>query len=112
MSSLITESDFEYQLEHINDNLQPQIHTAGILCMIAAFCAVGLRFLSRHIARAGLGSDDYTILVALFFATSWVVLIFIEIENGLGRHIVVSKNIIAFAKVRYHLTTWQIRDHD
>ena len=99
MASLISISDVEYQMAHVNDNQQPHINIAGILCLITAVFAVGLRLYSRYVARAGIGPDDITILVALFFTIAFIVLIFIEVQNGLGRHIIVAPSVVAFAKV-------------
>ena len=36
-----------------------------IVCLPAAYVAVALRFLARHLRRAGIGKDDIAIIIAL-----------------------------------------------
>lgn len=94
----LSSSAIEQQAEHYTDNLQPQINVAGACCLVAAICAVGLRFAARHAAGSGIGPDDITILIALFFTTAFIALVFVEIQNGLGRHLIMLKNITAFVR--------------
>ena len=59
------DDEIKYELEHIDDNLQPNIIAACVVCLFSAYVAVLLRFVSRRLIRTPLGWDDYLIVVAL-----------------------------------------------
>ena len=61
----LSPSELEYQKLHIGDDLQPNIYAAVCVCLVAAYIAVILRFISRRLAKGGIGKDDIAILVAL-----------------------------------------------
>jgi hypothetical protein len=65
-------SAIEYQLEHIDDNLQPNIYVACFVCLPAAFVAVALRLWARRMTTGGWGKDDVAILFALLFTSAFV----------------------------------------
>ena len=92
-------SVIQYQEEHINDNKKPSLIAASAICLSAAYIAVSLRFLSRYVARNALGADDYSILVALFFTSIFVITVLICVSYGLGRHLILVTNGQAFGKV-------------
>jgi hypothetical protein len=48
-----------------DDNISWHILVGTIITIVPATLCVILRFISRHVARAGLWWDDYTIAVAL-----------------------------------------------
>lgn len=60
-----TPADIQYQKDHINDTRAPAVLTACIICFTLAVIAVFLRVLSRRMAAASLGKDDYMIFAAL-----------------------------------------------
>jgi len=60
-----TPADIQYQKDHINDTNAPAVLTACIICFTLAVIAVFLRVLSRRMAAASLGKDDYMIFTAL-----------------------------------------------
>lgn len=65
-----TPADIQYQKDHINDTNAPAVLTACIICFTLAVIAVSLRVLSRRMAAASLGKDDYMIFVALVSSDS------------------------------------------
>ena len=62
---LLPPDELRYQLEHIHDNKAPGVIASLVICFTLACTAVLLRFISRRMCKAGIGSDDYTILAAL-----------------------------------------------
>ena len=54
-----------YQFAHINDNYQPQLIAATVVCLTVAYVAVGVRFISRRVGRVKFGYDDISIVIAL-----------------------------------------------
>ena len=50
---------------HIHDNRSEGIIVANIVCLSAAYLAVGLRFFARNLTKAGFGADDFWIAFAL-----------------------------------------------
>lgn len=61
----LTPDQIEHQLVNIQDNVQPNIYAACGICLVSAYLAVALRLVSRRLKHAPLGSDDYTIFIAL-----------------------------------------------
>jgi hypothetical protein len=55
----LPDSAIAYQLEHIHDNLQPNIYVACFVCLPAAFIAVALRLWARRMTIGGWGKDDF-----------------------------------------------------
>lgn len=97
----LPQSAILYQEEHIGDNKKPSLIIASAICLSAAYIAVFLRFVSRRVARNALGADDYTILVALFFTSIFVIVVLIGVHYGLGRHLILVTNGAAFGKARF-----------
>jgi hypothetical protein len=58
-------AEIQYQKDHINETHAPAVLTACIICFTLAVIAVFLRVLSRRMAAASLGKDDYMIFAAL-----------------------------------------------
>lgn len=103
-------SAIQYQEEHINDNDKPSLIAASAICLSAAYIAVSLRLVSRYVARNALGADDYTILIALFFTSIFVITVLIDVSYGLGRHLILVTNGAAFGKVSSLSTyTWKFQ---
>lgn len=61
----IHSDDILYQSEHIHDSKGPGVLASLIICSAFACTAVLLRCISRRMCTAGIGLDDYMILVAL-----------------------------------------------
>lgn len=97
----LPQSAILYQEEHLDDNKKPNLIIASAICLSAAYIAVSLRFLSRRVARNPLGADDYTILVALFFTSIFVIMVLIGVHYGLGRHLILVTNGAAFGKAGF-----------
>ncbi|KAL8682884.1 MAG: hypothetical protein Q9186_001130 [Xanthomendoza sp. 1 TL-2023] len=57
--------DIDYQLQHIQDDRSKDIIVAIGICLGFAIITVLFRFLARHLNRAPLGGDDWTIVFGL-----------------------------------------------
>ena len=91
---------FNDQIAHIGDDRRARIVVAGILCLLIAYVGCGLRFWSRHVGKIALWFDDLAILVALLLFSVFTALALVEVDHGLGRHLVLIQNdYVAFAKV-------------
>lgn len=64
MASLFP-NEVQYQQAHIDEDKSPRIIAACVVCLVAAFLVVILRFVSRRLVRSPLQADDYTIIVSL-----------------------------------------------
>ncbi|CEJ57370.1 hypothetical protein PMG11_06063 [Penicillium brasilianum] len=72
-----------------SDNTSWRIYVGTIITIVPATIVVVLRFIARHVAKAGFWWDDYTIVGALIInwalaATRWVQIA----DYGLGQHYV------------------------
>jgi len=65
MSSSEMTPEVQYQIAHKGDNRSANIIAAQTIMLVVAYIAVGLRVLARRVSRAGMGSDDWMMLVAL-----------------------------------------------
>ena len=105
-----------------NESQVPQQLGAYITCLIIAYTGVALRFLSRHMQRTPLGTDDWLIVVSLvsselikekvddllrltltstkFFTTGFTCISISLIRDGLGRHVKFVTNPKLFALVQ------------
>lgn len=88
----------QYQLQHFNDDKSNQIIYSFGISLGFAIIAVLLRFLARHLNRASLGADDWTIVVGLFLAIGYVVGQSVGIYYGLGKHAVRVTDPVALAR--------------
>ncbi|KAL8906230.1 MAG: hypothetical protein Q9207_002152 [Kuettlingeria erythrocarpa] len=66
-------AEIQYQLQHIHDDTSNQIMASLGVCLAFAIITVLLRFVSRHITRAPLAGDDWTIVAGLA-TTSGIIL--------------------------------------
>ena len=57
--------ELQYQEVHKNDNRGPEIIVSLAIMLAVAYIAVGLRFLSRRMTRAGSSYDDWMMVVGL-----------------------------------------------
>ncbi|MCJ1237517.1 hypothetical protein MMC14_005503 [Varicellaria rhodocarpa] len=73
MASAPTASDILFMEAHIRENKIPSIVTANVICIIAAYLAVVLRFISRRFVQAKLGPDDWWIVGALLVYTGFII---------------------------------------
>ena len=92
-------SAISYQEQHVDENKKPDLIAASAICLSAAYIAVALRFLSRRRARNSLQADDYSVVVALFFTSVFVVVVLVGVHYGLGRHLILVTNGAALGKV-------------
>ena len=65
MSSLQMTPEVQYHIAHVGDNRSADIIAAQSIMLVVAYIAVGLRLLARRVSRAGMGYDDWMILIAL-----------------------------------------------
>ena len=56
---------YPYPGLNLDDSQGPRVIATSIVLMILASLAVVLRFIARHLSRAGLWWDDWTVLAAL-----------------------------------------------
>ena len=61
----VTPEQYQYYMQHADDNKQPNLIATIILCLILPCIAVALRFFARWTIRAGYKADDWLILAAL-----------------------------------------------
>jgi len=94
----LSQADIDYQQAHINDDKQPDLYIAGIICLIAAYIFVGLRFLSRKLGGIKLELDDWCIVLALFFSSTFFASTFIYVHYGGGKHAILITKPVPFAK--------------
>ncbi|KAI4219043.1 MAG: hypothetical protein L6R36_008598 [Xanthoria steineri] len=93
-----TPEQIRYQLQHIQDDRSDEIITALGICLAFAIITVLLRFVARHLTRAPLGADDWTILFGLVCAIGHETAQAVCISYGLGRHTVVVKKPLPYAR--------------
>lgn len=62
---LLPPDEILYQYQHINDDRAPGVIASQVICFTLACAAVLLRWISRRMCKAGIGADDYMIVVAL-----------------------------------------------
>ena len=58
-------AEIQYQLVHQNENRGADIIAANTIMLVAAYIAIGLRFMSRRLMHATLGADDWMMVVGL-----------------------------------------------
>lgn len=61
----LTPAQIQYQLQHFEDDRSTSIIAALGVCLGLAIVTVLLRFVARHLTRAPLGGDDWTIVFGL-----------------------------------------------
>ena len=98
-ASLMPPGLYAYELAHSNDNMQPRLIVAGILCLSIASVACALRIWARRVSKIALGLDDLAILVALILAAAMMGLVMAAVRAGLGRHLIFVEDAPKFAKV-------------
>lgn len=67
-----TASELQYLEEHIGETRVPGIIISSVICGFLTFVCVSLRFVSRFLSRAGMGKDDYCIILGLVSLSSLV----------------------------------------
>lgn len=71
---MATASELQHMQEHIRDSRIPGIIISSVVCGFVTCVCVSLRFLSRSVSRAGVGKDDYCIIMGLVsFRSSFLV---------------------------------------
>ncbi|KUI54152.1 hypothetical protein VP1G_01616 [Cytospora mali] len=81
-----TASERQYLQEHIGDTRVPGIIITSVVCGIVTCICVALRFVARFLSRAGLGKDDYCIVMGLIFYLADIIILCISTKYGTGRH--------------------------
>ena len=61
----LSPQEMQYQVANKNDNRDAAIVASLAIMLAAAYLAVGLRFLSRRMARVKLASDDWVMVIGL-----------------------------------------------
>ncbi|KAI9876590.1 MAG: hypothetical protein M1830_006168 [Pleopsidium flavum] len=102
-------SEIQYQQAHISDDRTTSIIVSNVICFVAACVAVSLRLISRRLSVVSMQADDYMILVALvrkpslglkgLIVSGFLAVSFISLHYGLGKHAILQKDPVAFAKV-------------
>ena len=65
MPQIPTAAEVQYMEIHIGDNLRGPLIVAGTICLVAAYIAVAMRFVSRRLIRAEYKADDWFIVAGL-----------------------------------------------
>ncbi|MCJ1455501.1 hypothetical protein MMC28_005856 [Mycoblastus sanguinarius] len=89
-------AEIAYQTAHSSDDRRPTVIVPNIVCPIAAYVAVLLRFESRRIARTKLRADDWWIVAGLIFTTGYAVSYSLTVKYGMGRHAIFITNVKSF----------------
>ena len=93
-------AEAQYQLEHINETRVSALVSSHIICLVIAYIAVFLRFLSRRINNARHKLDDWLMLLGLVFFTVYIAMVLLVVfRYGGGKHSILLKDPISFAKV-------------
>ncbi|KAF6226425.1 hypothetical protein HO133_009291 [Letharia lupina] len=77
---------YEYQKAHLSDNKKAEIIAPTVIFLAIAYTAVFLRYKSRRIARITLKADDWCIGLALITTTCFIIVYYLGIKYGMGRH--------------------------
>ena len=65
MSTITPPAALDYQRLHIRDSRVPGLVVSLALCLLAAYVAVVLRFISRQIGKTAWKADDWWLIVGL-----------------------------------------------
>ncbi|KAI4087818.1 MAG: hypothetical protein L6R37_008278 [Teloschistes peruensis] len=98
-------ADIEYQHAHIHDDRSKDIIAALTTTLGFAIITVVLRFVSRHITRAPLAGDDWTIVAALAISAS---VIFYIVSLALTKVSILLLYRRIFPQRNYHVILWGI----
>ncbi|KAL8637525.1 MAG: hypothetical protein Q9228_005210 [Teloschistes exilis] len=98
-------ADIEYQHAHIHDDRSKDIIAALATTLGFAIITVVLRFISRHITRASLAGDDWTIVAALAISAS-VILYIVSLALTKVSILLLYRRI--FPQRNYHLILWGV----
>ncbi|KAF6237601.1 hypothetical protein HO173_004491 [Letharia columbiana] len=77
---------YEYQKAHLSDNKKAEIIAPTVIFLAIAYTAVFLRYKSRRIARITLEADDWCIGLALITTTCFIIVYYLGMKYGMGRH--------------------------
>ena len=91
-------AEIQYQLAHIHEDRSFDIVISHAICLPLAAIAVILRLISRRLIRAPIQADDWTVMLALLFLTGEVTAGFLDVRFGGGKHAILLKDPITFAK--------------
>ncbi|KAL8685241.1 MAG: hypothetical protein Q9218_007885 [Villophora microphyllina] len=98
-------ADIQYQLAHIHDDRSNAIIAAFSVTLTFAIITVLLRFVSRHITRAPLASDDWTIVVGLTIDAS-IVLYMVSLALTKISILLLYRRV--FPKRGFHALLWAV----
>ncbi|CAD6569435.1 MAG: hypothetical protein ASARMPREDX12_002446 [Alectoria sarmentosa] len=92
MPQIPTAAQVQYMEAHIGDDKKASLNVASAICLVAAYVAVAMRFLSRRLIRAEYKADDWFIIAGLVAYTGYVVALSVSTIYGTGRHIILVRN--------------------
>ncbi|KAH8424139.1 uncharacterized protein LDX57_001893 [Aspergillus melleus] len=95
----LTPEEIAYYQAHADDDLRPNQLAAGVVGIVLALTAVTTRTVARFCSKTRFGWDDYLIFVALIGQFSYAVLMFMNVANGQGQHILFLKNQTLFSQL-------------
>ncbi|KAL8999138.1 MAG: hypothetical protein Q9169_001917 [Polycauliona sp. 2 TL-2023] len=98
-----TPAQIQYQLQHIQDDRSDEIITAIGITGSFAIITVLLRFVARHLTRAPLGADDWTILFGLAINAS---IIFYLVALGATKISILLLYRRIFPNREFHAVIW------
>ncbi|KAL8636467.1 MAG: hypothetical protein Q9228_006139 [Teloschistes exilis] len=95
----LSQEQIQYQLDHKNEDRASDIIVTHVVCLSLAVVFVALRFISRRL-KAGLGIDDWVMLLALFLITCECTGVLLgTIHYGSAKHMIFVKDGTAVAKI-------------
>ncbi|MCJ1407200.1 hypothetical protein MMC19_001271 [Ptychographa xylographoides] len=92
MARIPTPLEIQYMEEHMSDNKIPSIIAVAVTCAVAAYIAVILRFVSRHLLHAQFKADDWFIVAGLILFTAYSTGFALGTVYGAGRHLILVNN--------------------
>ncbi|KAI9750249.1 MAG: hypothetical protein M1815_001901 [Lichina confinis] len=103
LESVISLEDFQYQINHFDDDRRGQVLASTIAVSVLPLIAVIVRFWSRKLKRTPWKQDDYCIVVALVFSFGMMVQVTVATRYGLGQQALKAglDNVTVFFKIVY-----------
>ncbi|KAK9777710.1 putative Integral membrane protein [Seiridium cardinale] len=95
--SLIPEQ-IEYFQEHASDDWGPSDSASAAAGLFLAYLFVGSRIWARKTGKMGLSHDDWLVIAALVPLTTYVILAWLTVSFGEGKHIIFITNVAGFVR--------------
>lgn len=93
------ESEDAYWRAHIRDNRTTEIVAPTLVFLAIAYAAVFFRYKSRRLAHLRLDVDDWWIGTGLIATTCYILVYYLSIIYGMGRHLIFNDNPKAWAMI-------------